>query len=134
MHDGIRPAMKVGSFAAIGEHGIAMVQRRRIAQTVGESLHENAINAVILHPLEMFQHSRFLKGTEYFSRFSICHFETGGEALAGVQFGNVRPQIHLGITILKWTMIFSPMPPALFRTSIARSAKPPLITAHDLTK
>src|SRR6266478_5116930 len=76
----------------------------------------------------MAQHGFAIERAEDFGRAAIFHLELRREALVGIQFANIRPEVDTTTARLE-PVPASPMSPAS-GTAIGGSAKPALVSAH----
>ena len=56
VHDGVNPAVPVRSFTAVGQNSVILAQGCCFDRFDSEPLDEDAVDAVLLHPLKMTQH------------------------------------------------------------------------------
>ena len=133
IHHHESPARTLRSFPHMPEHRVVVLQTFGRLQIHHEPLHERAINPVLAHPLEVPQHRGLLEGTEHLRLLPARIREARGEPLVRAEFGNIRPQIDLGVTRTERPAALGPMNPAAFR-AIARRIEPALVAAHHLAR
>ena len=103
-----------------------------VAERAGESLHEDAVDARLAHPLEMPQHGRRLEGAEDFGGPAVGEADPGDEPLFGAQFGEIGPEIDAEISAGRRG---EPIPPPVMPAAIgpvAFTSEPALVAAQHL--
>src|SRR2546422_3873759 len=113
----------------MAEDRIELTKSRTAEDFAGEALHEDAIDAVIAHPLEMAQDCLGVEGAVDFGGFAVGELERGGVAFVGVEFADIGPEIDVGAAGLEAALAGPVVPSAA--EAIAFRRVPALIAAHD---
>jgi len=131
VHHRERPARGVGAFAAMAQHGAGalVVPVALIADAGAEALHERAVDAVLLHPLEVAQDGGLDRRAEQLGGRPVSIAIVAGEPLRGREFAQVGPEIDAAPRRL--AVDPAPVHPA-GRVPIALGHEPALIARHDL--
>ena len=145
VHDGDGPSVLVGALHGMGKHLVKVVLVLGILDLSHKALHEHAVQAVVLHPLEVREHGGLVVGAEHCSMGAVRHDE--GRAVAGgvsvtyhillLIFAHVGPEIygipeHTGTKLLAFTVVV----PSLVGNgrhgrTVAGGSKPTLIPCHN---
>ncbi len=132
VHDGVSPAVQIGSLAAVVQHDVDMSQALGMGHVHDEALNEHAIDTAVLHPLEMAENRFAVEGAENLSRPTVGMPERGGEAFVLVELGHVRPEVDLTSPGLKPVARCPVHPPPT--GAVALGGEPALIATHHLAK
>ena len=130
IHDGIGATVAVRAFAAMAQHGGELAQASGMRNLADESLHEHAVEAVVLHPFEMPQHGLAVEGAEHFRRAAVGELEGRGVTLVGIEFAHIGPQINLATARLEAVAPIPVIPAATAAVALRR--EPALVAGHDL--
>ena len=122
--------MFVRPLAAMAEDRVELKQPRIVEDFAREALDENAIDAIVAHPLEVTNDGLVIEGAVDFGGLAVGQLERRGIAFIGLEFADIGPKIDVRAARPE-AISPGPMVPATAK-AVPFSRVPALVTAQDL--
>src|SRR5262249_30797390 len=130
IHDGVAATEAVGSLPAMGKDDVAMAQVFGVGRFHTEALDENAVDAVLLHPLKVPENGFAVVRAEYFCHPAVRVAEGRGVFLVIVEFAHVRPEVNVAESGFEPT--FGGVVTPSSAGAVSWSRKPALVAADHM--
>src|SRR5262249_44337175 len=130
IHHGVAAARLIGPLAAMVEDRVAMRQRCRSPGLDDKSLHEDAIETVLLHPAKVPQYGLLLMGAEDIGRPAVGILKGRDEFLVVLQLAHIGPKIDVAAARTEFPALRI-VPPAHLGPTPS-GGEPALISGHAL--